>query len=253
MTSIDIKSTLITIRKRLKDGKVCRVIATNLVEAGVDLDFKIVYRAKTGLDSIIQAGGRCNREGKYPTEESMVYIFQPEDKYLIHLPEMIKRPAAITDVVTKDVEDIAEQHVITRYFNNLFNNLDGGNIEISDGLDIKHINARINECQKFSFPFADIAKDFKLIDNITIAILIPIDEISIALSEKLQNEKEFMNAEDYRKIGNYCVNVYMQNLKSLMNSVVMISENLAILMVQELYDKNTGLKLEDEGGNGIFG
>lgn len=98
MTSIDIKSTLITIRKRLKDGKVCRVIATNLVEAGVDLDFKIVYRAKTGLDSIIQAGGRCNREGKYPTEESMVYIFQPEDKYLIHLPEMIKRSAAITFV-----------------------------------------------------------------------------------------------------------------------------------------------------------
>jgi len=98
MTSIDIKSTLITIRKRLNDGKVCRVIATNLVEAGVDLDFKIVYRAKTGLDSIIQAGGRCNREGKYPTEESMVYIFQPEDKYLIHLPEMIKRPAAITFV-----------------------------------------------------------------------------------------------------------------------------------------------------------
>ena len=248
----DIKKTLSIIRTRLKDGKICRVIATNLVEAGVDFDFKIVFRSKAGLDNIIQAGGRCNREGRYPVEESIVYIFQPEEKYLAHLPDMIKRPAEITDVVTKDVEDMAEQWVVTKYFNNLFNNLDGGNIEISDGLDIKHINARINECQKFAFPFADISKDFKLIDDVTIAVLIPIDEVSINLSEKLQNEKEYMSEEDYRKIGNYCVNIYMNNVKELINSLVMVSTNLAILTVQELYDRNTGLKLKDEGGNGIF-
>ena len=56
-------TALSDIKGRLKDGLPCRVIATSLVEAGVDFDFPTVYRAEAGLDSIIQAAGRCNREG----------------------------------------------------------------------------------------------------------------------------------------------------------------------------------------------
>ena len=252
MTSKDIRDTLAEIRIRLETKKTCRVIATNLVEAGVDLDFRTVYRAKAGLDSIIQAGGRCNREGKNTTEESIVYIFDPEDRYLTHLPNMLKRPALITEVVTKDVVDMAEQKVVSRYFNNLFNHLDGETAETSDGLDVKRIMHKISECQKLSFPFADIARDFKLIDNQTVSVLIPSDETSHVLSEKLQNAKECMNSDDYRKIGKYCVNIYAQNLKALRNSVIMISDDFAILAVEELYDKYTGLKMEDEGGNALF-
>jgi len=55
--------TLNTIKARLRDGKTCRVVSTQLVEAGVDLDFPAVYRARCGLDSLAQAAGRCNREG----------------------------------------------------------------------------------------------------------------------------------------------------------------------------------------------
>ncbi|MCF6179678.1 MAG: CRISPR-associated helicase Cas3', partial [Geopsychrobacter sp.] len=65
------------IRKQLKQSMPCRVISTTLVEAGVDLDFPVVYRAMAGLDSIAQAAGRCNREGKM-AGLGQVYVYEPE-------------------------------------------------------------------------------------------------------------------------------------------------------------------------------
>ena len=81
------------IRDRLKKGEPCRVIATSLIEAGVDVDFPLVMRAEAGLDSVAQAAGRCNREGKRPSENSFVWIFVPEDKW--KAPPEIAAQAAV--------------------------------------------------------------------------------------------------------------------------------------------------------------
>jgi CRISPR-associated endonuclease/helicase Cas3 len=70
---------LTEIRQRLKDGLACRLVATSLIEAGVDVDFPTVYRAEAGLDSIAQAAGRCNREGRRLLADSQVYVFQSPD------------------------------------------------------------------------------------------------------------------------------------------------------------------------------
>lgn len=69
------QEVLADIRSRLCAGDPCRVIATSLVEAGVDLDFPRVWRAEAGLDSVVQAAGRCNREGTRPLQESLVDVF----------------------------------------------------------------------------------------------------------------------------------------------------------------------------------
>lgn len=77
------RDVLAEIRQRLKEGKSCRVISTQLIEAGVDVDFPCVYRAPAGFDSIAQAAGRCNREGKLKDENGdpipgRVYVFETE-------------------------------------------------------------------------------------------------------------------------------------------------------------------------------
>lgn len=73
---------LAQVRADLKARRPCRLVATSLVEAGVDLDFPLVLRAEAGLDSIAQAAGRCNREGERPASESEVIVFRAPG----HLP-----------------------------------------------------------------------------------------------------------------------------------------------------------------------
>lgn len=68
------------IRRRLKEGNPCRVVSTSIISVGVDVDFPVAYLEYTGLDSLIQGAGRCNREGRKSPAESLVHIFRTEKK-----------------------------------------------------------------------------------------------------------------------------------------------------------------------------
>src|SRR5699024_4479704 len=88
MYAVHRREVLADIRKRLRSDAPCRVVSTSLIEAGVDVDFPLVLRAEAGLDSIAQAAGRCNREGKHNAAESEVRIFATENPDWAPPPEL---------------------------------------------------------------------------------------------------------------------------------------------------------------------
>ena len=101
---------------RLRNGLPCRVISTQLVEAGVDLDFPVVFRAMGPLDSIVQAAGRCNREGRLPRGD--FYIFRPAESGLP--PGVYSTATALAEKYIGLEGIYANPHLFSNYFDELF-------------------------------------------------------------------------------------------------------------------------------------
>ena len=232
------------IKKRLNDGKSCRVIATSLVEAGVDMDFPVVYRELAGLDSILQAAGRCNREGKRSKAASVVHIFLlPDTKRNKHM--RLSREA--TEKVLRDIPaSIDSPQAIQRYFEVLYK------FNGEEFLDHKNILAM---SEKPTMPFHDIAKEFVLIEERQMPIYIPTEE-NIAITEQLESGK--YNRSLLRKAGKYMVNVYCGDRKQPYEKlndaqkVIKLDDAITILVDHSLYDKDKGLAQNIEAGQGVF-
>lgn len=138
------------------------LFSTSLVEAGVDLDFPEVWRAIAGLDSIAQAAGRCNREGRLDGQ-GQVYIFEPEADF--PPPPELKQNAEVARAVLLAHADPLKPEAIKAYFRQLY-------WDRLPDLDAKEIMARIDQGNQLDFPFADIAADFKLIGETTVPLII---------------------------------------------------------------------------------
>ncbi|MGN0489832.1 MAG: CRISPR-associated helicase Cas3' [Ruminococcus sp.] len=110
------QKVLETIKNRLNNGEPCRVVSTSLIEAGVDIDFPTVYRAITGIDSILQAGGRCNRENKRKVSQSVVHIFNTDE---VLLYQQTNTDAAM-EVIRKFGDKIYLPEAVKMYFENLY-------------------------------------------------------------------------------------------------------------------------------------
>lgn len=226
------QSRLEEIRRRLKAGLPCRVVSTSLIEAGVDVDFPAVYREEAGLDSILQAAGRCNREGKRPVHESTVCIFQGEDMP----PRLFATAIELGRAVLSRHEDISSPEAIHDYFHQLLE------VQGPEAQDKKGILPRIN--REF-FPFRTVAKDFQLIEAATRTIYIPQGEGALFAERLLAGER---SRALYRMLGRYSVAVYEDHFRALEQAGALepLEDGSFVLKDLDLYDADVGLSLRAE-------
>lgn len=228
------KNVLDEIKRRLKSKQTCRVVSTQLIEAGVDVDFPVVYRALAGLDSLVQSAGRCNREGN--SALGTVHVFIPEDKYSKGYPADMKRPIEITKEIMNRYEDALTPEVIKNYFEELYF------FSGEETLDAKKIFLRLNDLdEKCLIPFKAAANDFKLIEENTIGVIIPYDAKAVELISKLRNSELVKSI--LRSLQLYTVNIYETEFRALAdnNKIELIKDKFAVLKSIEDYDLQKGL------------
>lgn len=171
------------IRDRLDAGASCRVVSTSLIEAGVDVDFPVAYREEAGLDSVIQTAGRCNREGRRLASESVVHVFSTEGGCAPFLRQNIAAFRAVADRHA----DLNTDEAVRAYFAEVLCLRNGGAARANvgnDALDRKRILPLHG--RDANWPFADIAKRFRLIDTPTIPVYIPLPGEGSLLCERLE-------------------------------------------------------------------
>lgn len=242
------RAVLEEIRRRLNDGLPCRVVSTSLVEAGVDIDFPAVYRELAGLDSILQAAGRCNREGKRAAEDSIVTIFRRTEK----APPLFGQAIGATNIALDNNADPASPQTMENYFHEL-RKLNGSAID-----KIGVIDAFERGRGGSLYPFRTIAENFRMIDNDTRTVYIPWREGAELIDRLCAGA---CSKSLYRQLGQYAVQVYDAHFQALYDAGALqtadetnaLDDRSAILCDLSLYDEKTGLSLKADSGQAFFG
>ena len=228
--------TIQQIRGRLKNGIPTRVISTQLVEAGVDVDFPVVYRALAGLDSIAQAAGRCNREGKLDKGEVVVFVPpQPAPPGLLR-----KGEDACRSVLHGHTGQALERALFARYFEKLYHACDLDAQGIAELLKVDGQTLAVN--------FRTAAEKFRLIqDEDSAPVIVRYcgacgrdDTVSMLLNTlKKEGPKRWL----MRELQRYTVTVHSRQVTRLLSQgdIVEAMPGLYVQVSDWLYHPDLGL------------
>lgn len=241
MTAYDRKRVLADIRRELlclekefpdynhvPEERRITIVSTSLIEAGVDLDVYTVFRELSGLDSILQAGGRCNREGK--RENGEVILFELEGE----------KDGSIADGrinmvrgILKKYLDISCPESIQEYYARFF---EWKKEEIQEN----QITRRCHDIG--SIPFKTYADRFQMIDSRTVSLVVPRDENSRELAANLR----YAGAGLARKLQLYTCSVYEKELNDLIRQHVAedFGTGIYCLTNSHYYDPEIGITFE---------
>lgn len=238
------RDALSIIRARLKDGRSCRLISTQLIEAGVDIDFPCVYRAPAGYDSIAQAAGRCNREGRMASGK--VCLFDAET-----LPPhgLLRHAAQAGREVADKFEDPLTPEAIEAYFRRLYwsqeHRWDSGEVLAQFEDDLRDPKLRLQ--------FREAAARYKLIRDDQVAVLVGYNDEARAVRSRLLRGE----SADFRLLRlaqRYIVNVWANLRQELIRkSLVAETESgIWLLLNESAYTTKKGLSLEGTGIDSEF-
>ena len=242
MCSAHLRRAIEAIKERMREGKPTKVISTQLIEAGVDLDFPCVWRAHSGLGSIIQAGGRCNREGKME-RRGQVFVFSLADgsRPFGNIARGCNATKRLLHKLSNKITDPTDPEVIAKYYRLYFK-------DIPD-FDTEGIEKDLTEDPE-DINFESAAERFKLIDDEgTFPVIVPYMEEGKALVRKIRNH-EILTREDYHRMQEYSVSLRQGDFSTLLShgdieQIPWGEDFISVLVDDNCYDSVAGVVISN--------
>lgn len=240
------RAILDDVRARLTGKGPCRVIATSLIEAGVDVDFPKVWRAEAGLDQIVQAAGRCNREGRKSPEDSIVTVFSAPD---YPAPREIKSLTGdMGRILREHSGDLQSLAAIEAYFGEIYWRLGDTGLDVREILKDFSVSLRRGTTD---FAFRTAAEKFRMIESGMVPVIIGLDD-KAADAIRLLGVPEKPSGAIARALQPYVVQVpprararLVQNGKAEFTAPKLRGDQFCVLKDDSLYHADVGLVWED--------
>lgn len=233
MCPAHVNETIDEIKDALKNNAcgMIRVVATQLVEAGVDIDFPVVYRKEAGLDSVLQAAGRCNREGKL--DMGVTYVFSLAKEH--PLPKGDISDANNARLALKGVNDWFSPQTMTLYFKQLYCR--------KESFDTKKIGDYLYNPLNILFETA--AREFKLIENEGYSVIVKWNH-NEELIEQLKKYGPCYSL--MKKLAKYSVNIHKYDFDALLKigGVKEVAQGVFLVDHQLQYDDKLGLLTDNQ-------
>jgi CRISPR-associated endonuclease/helicase Cas3 len=242
----DRRAIIAEVRRRLDpaDPKPCRVVATSLVEAGVDLDFPRVWRAEAGLDSVIQAAGRCNREGRRPLEESVVTVFSAPCN---PAPRQVQALADAMQSVAAKRDDLLSPEAIRDWFEEVYWRIGPERLDRKGIVDKLPVTAASGS----DFAFREIAALYRMIESPMLPVIVAREDEAASWVAKLAVE-QVPSGAIARALQSFTVQVPSQardllvaNGHARFRNPQLRGDQFCVLETGSLYREGSGLWWED--------
>jgi CRISPR-associated endonuclease/helicase Cas3 len=207
----------------------CYLVTTQLIEAGVDVDFPLVLRAIGPLDSIVQAAGRCNREGRLPMKGTVI-VFDPSESNGLPDPRYKTGIATMQEMLKEGTVDPEDPKTFRRYFQKMYSRMN------TDKLDIQALRKNLE--------YEKVATKFKMIEEDTVSVIVLYDQEQVKklleedLQKNLQKARMIM-----RQLQPYMVSIQAEMAEKA-KSHGLIEEISGVLVYKGVYDRMYGLLID---------